>query len=170
MMWITPMRNPCVGGPTGRPHPDDPPLLRSGPPAPPGRVRSDTHVRIRITGNGQENTAANEIATVDTLKHVFAAGEVDSAGAPIPVAWHGKSLSELLLSREIRPNQLHIVREIKYDEDPSNDTDTAVFAGNQDWYEITHLDDGGVRIARREMEEVDPQISEGTDGATFLVC
>lgn len=120
------------------------------------------NVRIRITGNGQENTAANEIATVDTLKHVFAAGEVDSAGTPIPAAWHGKSLSELLLSREIRPNQLHIVREIKYDEDPSNDTDTAIFAGNRDWYEITHVGDKTL-VARREMEEVDPQVDEGVD-------
>lgn len=120
------------------------------------------NVRIRITGNGQANTAANEIATVDTLKHVFAAGQVDSAGEPIPAAWHGKSLSELLLSREIRPNQLHIVREIKYDENPSNDTDTAVFAGNRDWYEITHVGDKTF-VARREMEEVDPQIDEGVD-------
>ena len=120
------------------------------------------NVRIRITGNGQENTAANEIATVDTLKHVFTAGEVDSAGEPIPAAWHGKSLSELLLSRVIRPNQLHIVREIKYDENPSNDTDTAIFAGNRDWYEITHVGDKTL-VARREMEEVDPQIDEGVD-------
>jgi len=120
------------------------------------------NVRIRITGVGQDNTAGNEIATVDTLKHVFAAGEVDSAGDPIPAAWHGKSLSSLLLSREIRPNQLHIVREIKYDEDPGNDTDTAIFAGNRDWYEITHVGDKTF-VARREMETVDPQIDEGVD-------
>lgn len=120
------------------------------------------NVRIRITGNGQENTAANEIATVDTLAHVFAAGEVDSVGDPIPVEWHGKSLSELLLTRVIRPNQLHIVREIKYDEDPTDDTDTAVFAGNRDWYEITHVGDRTI-VARREMENVDPQVDEGTD-------
>ncbi len=120
------------------------------------------NVRIRITGVGQANDGANEIATVDTLKHVFAAGELDSNNDPIPPAWHGKSLSELLLSREIRPNQLHIVREIKYDEDPSNDTDTAIFAGNRDWYEITHVGDKTL-VARREMEEVDPQIDEGVD-------
>ncbi|MDC9825806.1 peroxidase family protein [Devosia sp. ZB163] len=126
------------------------------------------NVRIRITGldpatsQALENTAANEIATVDTLKHVFTAGQVDSSGDPIPAAWVGKSLSELLLTRAIKPSQMHIVREIKYDEDPSNDTDTAVFAGNRDWYEITHVGDRTI-VARREMEEVDPQIDEGVD-------
>ena len=120
------------------------------------------NVRIRIVGDGQANTAENEIATVDTLAHVFAAGEVDSNGDAIPAVWVGKSLSELLLTRVIKPNQMHIQREIKYDEDPSNDTDTAIFAGNRDWYEITHVGDR-TYVARREMEEVDPQVSEGTD-------
>jgi Ca2+-binding RTX toxin-like protein len=126
------------------------------------------NVRIRIVAQGTENSAANEIATVDTLKHVFRAGDVDTDGEPIPAEWHDKSLSELLMARVIKPSQMHIVREIKYDEDASNDTDTAIFAGNRDWYEITHLgkDDRGnevVRVARREMEEVDPAIDEGTD-------
>ncbi|WP_183097160.1 peroxidase family protein [Mesorhizobium sp. YM1C-6-2] len=125
------------------------------------------NVRIRIVGvdgagNALENNAANEIATVDTLKHVFQATDVDSDGTPIPAAWVGKSLSELLLGRVIKPSQMHIQREIKYDEDPSNDTDTAIFAGNRDWYEITHVGDKTF-VARREMEEVDPQVSEGTD-------
>lgn len=120
------------------------------------------NVRIRIVGDGEANTAANEIATVDTLKHVFSATDVDTDGDPIPVEWHGKSLSELLLTRVIKPNQMHIQREILYDEDPSDDTDTAIFAGNRDWYEITHVGDR-TYVARREMEEVDPQISEGTD-------
>ncbi|KQY26700.1 peroxidase family protein [Rhizobium sp. Root482] len=121
------------------------------------------NVRIRITGAGQDNTDANEIATVDTLKHVFAAGELDSGGQPIPPAWAGKSLYTLMLERTIVPNQMHIVREIKYDEDTSDNVDTAIFAGNRDWYEITEFEDGKVRVARREMEEVDPQIDEGVD-------
>ncbi|MCB5204574.1 calcium-binding protein [Neorhizobium sp. T786] len=121
------------------------------------------NVRIRITGVGQENTDANEIATVDTLKHVFAAGELDTGGQPIPAAWVGKSLYTLMLERTIVPNQMHIVREIKYDDDISDNVDTAIFAGNRDWYEITEFEDGKVRVARREMEEVDPQIDEGVD-------
>ena len=121
------------------------------------------NVRIRITEAGEENTAENEIATVDTLKHVFTAGELNTAGDPIPGAWVGKSLYTLMLERTIVPNQMHIVREVLYDEDPSNNVDTAIFAGNRDWYEITQFEDGSVRVARREMEEVDPQIDEGTD-------
>ncbi|MBY5999731.1 MULTISPECIES: peroxidase family protein [Alphaproteobacteria] len=115
------------------------------------------NVRIRLVDVGAENTQENEIATVDTLTHVFT--EQD-AGDP---SWEGKALSELLLSGTIKPSQMHIVREIKYDEDPTGDVDTAVFAGNRDWYEITQLDGGIIKVARREMEEIDPQISEGTD-------
>ena len=105
----------------------------------------------RITEAGEENTAENEIATVDTLKHVFTAGELNTAGDPIPGAWVGKSLYTLMLERTIVPNQMHIVREVLYDEDPSNNVDTAIFAGNRDWYEITQFEDGSVRVARREM-------------------
>ena len=63
------------------------------------------NVRIRLTAAGQDNTAANQIATVDSLKHIFTAAD----GVP---AWVGKSLFELLVSRTVVPNQLHIVREI----------------------------------------------------------
>lgn len=115
------------------------------------------NVRIRLTGAGQANDADNEIATVDTLKHIFTAQD---AADP---AWVGRSLSELLLAGIIKPNQMHIVREIKYDEDTTGDVDTAVFAGNMSWYEITELDGGIIKIARREQEEIDPQIDEGTD-------
>ncbi|WP_011580134.1 MULTISPECIES: peroxidase family protein [Chelativorans] len=115
------------------------------------------NVRIRLTDIGAANTAENEIATVDSLKHVFTA---EDAAHP---SWVGKALSELLLAGTIKPSQMHIVREIKYDEDPTGDVDTAVFAGNMSWYEITELDGGIIKVARREMEEVDPQIDEGTD-------
>jgi Ca2+-binding RTX toxin-like protein len=121
------------------------------------------NVRIRITSPGAANTQLNEIATVDTLKHVFQPNEKDSSGDAIPSTWVGKSLYDLMMDRTIAPSQMHIVREIKYDEDSSNNVDTAVFAGNRDWYEITEFEDGKVRVARREMEEVDPQIDEGVD-------
>src|SRR5690606_38337089 len=78
-------------------------------------------------------------------------------------SWIGKSLFELMLARTIVPSQMHIHREILYDEDPTDNVDTAIYAGNRDWYEITEFEDGSVRVARREMEEVDPQIDEGTD-------
>lgn len=119
------------------------------------------NVRIRLTGVGEDNLAANEIATVDTLEHIFTEEEV--AGNPDTEAWAGKSLSSLLLDGIVKPSQMHIVREIKYDEDTTENVDTAVFAGNKDWYEITYLDDDIVKVARREQEEIDPQIDEGTD-------
>lgn len=148
------------------------------------------NVRIRITAPvldatgkviaGMATDARHEIATVDTLKHVFSKPEVDAwqaAAAANPAltpaqkahlattmdSWEGKSLYDLMMSRTIVPSQMHIQREIKYDENPSDNVDTAVYAGNRDWYEITEFEDGSVRVARREMEEVDPQIDEGVD-------
>ncbi|WP_367178667.1 beta strand repeat-containing protein [Devosia sp.] len=145
------------------------------------------NVRIRITEpvlsptTGRPTGAlpndaagANEIATVDTLKHVFTqqqvTGWVAALGVNPPTAlvanmmsWVGKSMFDLMMDRTILPSQMHIHREILYDEDASDNVDTAVYAGNKDWYEITEFEDGSVRIARREMEEVDPQIDEGVD-------
>ncbi|SFG94085.1 Ca2+-binding protein, RTX toxin-related [Palleronia marisminoris] len=118
------------------------------------------NVRIRLVGVGDENTPENELATVDTLKHVFTQAEADALGLPGGSA--GKALSALLLSGAIKPNQMHIVREIKYAEDASDDTDTAIFSGNRDWYEITHVGDR-TYVSRRESENIDPQVDEGTD-------
>ena len=73
---------------------------------------------------------ANEIATVDSLKHVFTAAD---AGDP---SWVGKSLFELLIARTIVPNQLHIVREI-IEDDGAGDTDVAVFNDVRANYTIT---------------------------------
>nr|CAD6405445.1 heme peroxidase [Rhizobium sp. Q54] len=144
------------------------------------------NVRIRITApvldaSGKVTGAlpndaegANEIATVDTLKHVFTLEEVDAFVAALgqtPDAalvahmnsWVGKSMFDLMMARVIVPAQMHIQREILYDEHPEDNVDTAIYAGNKDWYEITEFEDGTVRVARREMEEVDPQVDEGVD-------
>jgi Ca2+-binding RTX toxin-like protein len=90
------------------------------------------NVRIRLTEPGDENTAANEIATIYTLKHVFDGSE----GASIPAGWIGQSLFELLISRAVVPGQMHIVREIIADDGDVGDVDTAVFND-------TYLDDNG---------------------------
>ncbi len=48
------------------------------------------NVRIRITGDGQANTAGNQIATVDSLSHKFVAGP----GVPaFPAAWRARPCS-----------------------------------------------------------------------------
>ena len=90
------------------------------------------NVRIRITA-GSDNVEADEIASVDSMKHVFTAAE-----APEP-AWIGKSLFELLVNRVISPDQMHIVREIRTD-DGAGDIDTAVFRGGRSEYEIEGID------------------------------
>lgn len=119
------------------------------------------NVRIRITGAGQENTGANQIASVDSLRHVFTATENP--------AWAGKSLFELLIARTVVPNQLHIVREIMED-DGAGDTDIAVFNDVRANYAITSNPDGSIRVEHVTVTAgaVDPAtganlVSDGVD-------
>ncbi len=116
------------------------------------------NVRIRITGNpGDANLAENEIATVDTLRHVFTATD-----APV-ASWVGKSVFELMVSRVIAPSQMHIVREL-LDGGQAADTDVAIFNDDVDQYTITYLPDGSVRIAHTGFgTNVDVLINDGVD-------
>ena len=122
------------------------------------------NVRIRITAANAANTPANQISTVDSLRHVFTAQD---AGAP---SWIGKSLFELMVSRTIVPNQLHIVREI-LDHDTANTfVDTAVFNDVRANYTITDNRDGSYTITQNAVTvgAIDPVtgnnlISDGTD-------
>ena len=97
------------------------------------------NVRIRITEAGQDNTATNQISTVDSLQHVFTAQDAGHT------SWIGKSLFELLINRVIVPNQLHIVREI-LDGNQAGDVDTAVFWDLIDRYTLTGAADGTVTV------------------------
>jgi Ca2+-binding RTX toxin-like protein len=129
------------------------------------------NVRIRLTAPGAENTAANEVATIHTLKHVFTGVE----GPAIPAEWIGKSLFELLVSRAIVPAQLHIVREILADVGGPDDINTAVFNDNLQNddgsfnYTITPNSDGTITVAHVNVSLlVDPVtgrqlISDGVD-------
>ncbi|WP_138933513.1 peroxidase family protein [Roseovarius arcticus] len=99
------------------------------------------NVRIRITDQPYaENSAANEIASVDTLRHIFTTAD------GVDPNWVGKSLFELLVSRTIVPGQMNIVREI-LDGGQSNDIDVAVFNDDQDQYTITDLGNGVYQVA-----------------------
>jgi len=113
------------------------------------------NVRIRITGDGEENSQENEIATITSLKHTF------SADPAIPPEWHGKSLIELLIARVIKPNQLHIVREI-LDGGKPGDIDTAVFRFDRSQYSIVTNDDGTVTVTHLTDED-DPLFNDGVD-------
>ena len=133
------------------------------------------NVRIRITAAGAENLPGNEIATVDTLKHVFSATDVTSDGAPIPSEWVGKALSQLLLDRVIVPNQMHIVREIVQETNTAFDLDIAVYNDNYENddgtfnYTITPNDDGTITVTHVTVSNLnDPVtgrqiVSDGVD-------
>ena len=99
------------------------------------------NVRIRITTPGAENTAENQIATIDSLTHVFTA---QNAGDP---SWVGKSLAQLLTDRVISPSQMHIVREI-LDGGQVGDVDTAVFWDVVQNYTVTQED--GAYVIRHD--------------------
>ncbi|MFG1375891.1 peroxidase family protein [Xanthobacter autotrophicus] len=120
------------------------------------------NVRIRITAPGAANTAANEVATIDSLAHVFPA---DFANAD----WAGKSVFELMVDRKISPSQLHIVREVLTDTTPGA-TDTAVFWDLQENYTLTPNDDGTVTVTHVTVTPgvIDPRtgrarVSDDTD-------
>lgn len=116
------------------------------------------NVRIRITGApGQENTAANQIATVTTLKHVFTATD------GVDASWVGKSLFELLVARTIVPGQMHIVREI-LDGNRPGDQDIAVFNDDFANYTITYLPGNIVQVAHTGFgNNPDVLTDDGTD-------
>jgi Ca2+-binding RTX toxin-like protein len=119
------------------------------------------NVRIRITPVGAENSDGNQIATVDSLKHVFTEDENP--------AWAGKSLFELMISRTIVPSQLHIVREIVSSTTPLAGTDTAEFNDVRANYTIVRNVDGSFTVTHNTVSNVvDPLternlVSDGVD-------
>lgn len=127
------------------------------------------NVRIRITkadnpatGGVNEATvdsAENELTSVDSLKHIFTATQVSSED--LPSTWAGKSLFELMISREIRPEQMHIVREIKMSGPSNTDVDTAVFSNVQANYTLSRRADGSVVVTHSTLTNGLPD--DGTD-------
>lgn len=119
------------------------------------------NVRIRITAPGADNLQANQIATVDSLKHVFTTAENP--------AWAGKSLFELMISRTIVPNQLHIVREVVTSNTPLSGVDTAEFNDVRANYSIAKNADGTFTVTHNTVSNtVDPLternlVSDGVD-------
>lgn len=114
------------------------------------------NVRIRITAPDQANTAANEIGTITSLKHVF------GTSADIPAAWQGKSVFQLMIDRVITPTQLHIVREV-LNGGQTGDIDTAVFWDLRDNYEFTQAADGGIIVTHVTVTPGLGRVSDGVD-------
>jgi Ca2+-binding RTX toxin-like protein len=98
------------------------------------------NVRIRLTAPGAENTAANELATVDSLTHVFTAPQLAALG--IDTAFAGRSLAALMIDRKIVPSQMHIVREILDGDIGNTGVDTAVFWDVRENYTFTRSEGG----------------------------
>ncbi len=124
-------------------------------------IDGDSWLNVRISI--REVGSSNEIASVDSLSHTFA------AGPGVPPAWVGKTLSELMIARTIVPLQLNIVREIVTD-DGVGDTDTAVFWDVMANYTITHNADGSVTVEHvaQTIGQADPitgqaRVSDGID-------
>lgn len=113
-------------------------------------------VRIRVTGVGQENTAANQIATISSMREKF------GTTADVPAEFRGKTLFELMLSRTIEPSQMHIVREIK-DGNAAGNVDTAVFWDVRANYQISLANDGAVIVTHTSQTAGAGRPSDGTD-------
>jgi Ca2+-binding RTX toxin-like protein len=118
------------------------------------------NVRIRITEAGEANTADNQIATIDSLKHTFASNHPNAQ-------WAGKSLFQLMIDRVIEPSQLHIVREVVKD-DGVGDTDVAVYWDVRANYTATKNADGSVTLAHTGFNQNNVPastnfVSDGTD-------
>ena len=98
------------------------------------------NVRIRLTAAGDENLPENELATVDSLTHVFTAPQLAALG--IDTALAGRSLSALLTARHIVPSQMHIVREILDGDIGNTGVDTAVFWDVRENYTFSRSEGG----------------------------
>jgi len=119
----------------------------------------DRWLNVRISIRQGET----EIATVDSMKHVFSSTEPN-----LPAGWAGKSLFELMVDRTINPGQLHIVREI-LEADPGNDIDIAVFNDVVANYTITGNADGSFGVQHVTVSDIldpttgRPLLSDGID-------
>ena len=118
----------------------------------------------RITAAGQENlpTIRSRPSTVSVTY-----SPRDDAGAP---SWVGKSLFELMVSRTVVPNQLHIVREILNDTAGNTSIDVAQFNDVLANYTIIDNGDGSYTVTQNAVSVgvIDPLteralVSDGTD-------
>lgn len=121
-------------------------------------IDGDAWLNVRISIRDDQG---NELATVDTLSDVIANATVAS--------WNGRTLPELMLAREIIPNQLNIVREI-LDGSQAGDIDTAVYWDVAANYLISRNEDGSVTVTHvtQSAAVIDPTTgrarqSDGTD-------
>ena len=120
-------------------------------------IDGDQWLNVRISIRDDEG---NQLATVDSLDQVV-------TGAAV-ATWNGKTLPELMLSRAIVPDQLHIVREI-LDGEEAGDVDTAVYWDVRENYAFVRNADGSVTVEHvTQSDAIDPvtgrnRLSDGID-------
>ncbi|MFC5068709.1 peroxidase family protein [Flaviflagellibacter deserti] len=120
------------------------------------------NVRISIRANA-DGTGA-ELATVDTMRHTFAADDTS-----VPAAWRGHALFELLVNRTIVPTQMQIVREIVDTGATATDEDIAFFNDVRANYTVERNTDGSFTVTHVTVSVViDPLternlVSDGVD-------
>ncbi|WP_194273819.1 MULTISPECIES: peroxidase family protein [Rhizobium] len=99
----------------------------------------DRWLNVRIGIHQNADGSGPEIATVDSMRHVFS----DDFAI---TAWRGKSLFELLVDRAIVPTQMQIVREILTDGASAADQDVAYYNDVFANYTITRTGTGQAMV------------------------
>lgn len=115
----------------------------------------DRWLNVRISIRNPAD-AGQEMATADSLKHVF-----DDSAANQARGWAGKSLFELMIDRVISPTQLAIVREVITTGATAADVDTAVFNDIRANYTITRAANGTLTVTHTTL--TNPTVDDGTD-------
>ena len=115
-------------------------------------IDGDRWLNVRISIKSPTN-ANVELATVDSLEHVFGAGS--------PAAWVGKSLFQLMIDRVIVPSQLQIVREV-LNGNQQGDVDTAMFWDQIQNYTLTRANNGTITVTHNVIGAVVPVLPNTT--------
>ncbi len=100
----------------------------------------DAWLNVRISVRANKDGTGAELFSVDSLR----------------------DLQPRMLSREINPGQLKIVREI-LDGEAAGDVDTAVFRGNVSEYRTTRNADGSLTVEHADAALEDNVLADGTD-------
>jgi Ca2+-binding RTX toxin-like protein len=121
---------------------------------------------ILLGGDGSdliEGRGGNDVIDGDKWLNVRISVR-DKANPDVEIESHDSmtTLAAKMLSREINPSQLRIVREI-LEADGRDDVDVAVFRGNLEEYTIVNLGDGSFTIAHTNPVLIGNATSDGID-------
>lgn len=112
---------------------------------------------------GIQNAQGQLIAWTDDMSGKVYAASVDpqNAAAATPL-YGGRTLDSLMFDRTLNPGQLFIIREVLDGDAANSATDTAVFRGNFDEYDIELNEDGSLTVSHAR-PNLDLRFDDGTD-------